>query len=1100
MASFDDLFDLDPYQDEDEEDYTDPSAVGPYPRTQFGGAVDSSTARRVLAEADKRKGYGPIDFAENAVTDVLKFGKDVGGAIQAVWSNPFAAGRAVKDAAMDPRGTISSMADFYRQEYESKEGELPGTGILRHAYEKPFSTAMDLSGLLQAPAGVAKLLGKVAGTGVPATFETLAHAGRSIDPIVAAARHIKPIIKSKRPGLFAKMEAKSEAADAYAEQTRARRTIKEQGRDIYHDPETGVYAGLNQAEKMALRPYGEGRFQFLPSAMNEVDPEKIRPHMLDAALKKAAVAQDDLDRAEGLLPEQAVQARTKALMRELEAKGLDPTSPEYADELFKGTKKAGEDAQMAYDVRRTVSMRTLLDVNKHSAWERKLGEDVAANIYADIETAKSYVPHPITTTPQEALEVMGKDGGVIFSHSMEVLNRSQSTVSGITTKLGEAGVWFDKEGEIFKRGLVDIEDPAAAFQRAYLNVHNTASMGHVAYRIVKRLEGAGEGFATKLKPGAKTMFDPDLVGDAATGRAATHQLFSPGAMHLRDVTGGEFNKFLTRVLEVGDDAAVAELNLPELSERFAKGQLDIWQLKPEVKSGVWKVRQEAATAFAEYEKSLRPSTDLLSSVSDSILGPWHFGNLNLFASRLLNEGLSNVAFVTIQGVNPATPRGLDAYITAGRAMLAKKGVLTDPTSKKLADIFKLPGLSSAALPGDETLGWFGDWLQRSKNPGLRLVGNWGGRMKHATEQLESFFRAASLVYEIKPTAMKAAKEMLHSQGAMQHFADYVTTLKGKGAAALTHADYKHALENVDHYLANHDRVTALERTTLRHIAPYNRFYKHAAKLLLQFPFEHPAKAAVARHIGRAARDDAKEILKGWGFDWNTEVPEHLRNAVPVSMEQDENGTPTAVMLNLTGPNPFSFASGNDLGELGLALVSPVVKLAFEQVTGVNLFTLRRFMGPNSENVNHVVNASGEMTERYTRPNFVENLLRQFRVYNTAKEYTAKGRMPTDTASLLDMIEDAPGTWQLDDRGFAKRRPQPLGAATALSRFGGITPTVLQAPTMMQQARKKSELTTALADLFQTNPEMQTWIMEEIARLAQEPDHDAPSEPLTPRLF
>lgn len=1093
---------------DDQDEYADPYAIGSMPRTSFKH-LDPELARRVLNEVQP-EGRSVTGFAGNLFRDVKRFAGDfqtlVGAGLRELPDIPRDIAKGIMhpvNTALGAANIASDVASGYAESYTPR-GEEGVTGMVaRKLYEQPFSTLMDISAVAQGPAGVARL-GTKAGllSGVPGTLETAATVGRNIDPLNLATSIVKPIAKAAVPDTVARFISARAAADATSDLKAGWRLTDKQFNYALHDPETGVFSQLNEAEKNTLFAYGEGRFQLLPDAVEQIPSRSgapLRKAVMDDALQKYDVIRNEWDRTLGRLPEQIAEQRLATMTKALEKQGLDPTLPEHQAWLEAQAADAAQEATEQQRLRSTVSMRTVLDEAQMADWQKRIESEVIEGRASDAAEAAKMIPRPVKATPAEAMELMGPGGGTIFHHSMEALTRDQSTVGNILSKWREASVWKDNEGELFKQGLLDTYDLERAMWAAHAQLSRGNTLPVVAGRLVEEL--GKDGLAHEMPKGYKSVADPDITG-------GTHQLISPGYLHLQDLMRGNYRNFLSRVLEVGEDAAVGEMNIPELTESFMRGQSSMFKLKPELAGKVYKIPKGAADEFAKYEKSLKPNPNIVAQLSDKLLGPWHFSNLRLAGTKLSNDAIGDTIFGALQGVHPFSVDGIDALVTAGRAMRGRYGD-TSAMNERLAKIYDLPGVAQGAgnvlLEGEygigKNLGWFGDWLNNSTNPLLRGVGKWGAWSAWLNEHIDDYWRAASTVYELKKTAPEAMKGMAFSHGAMEHFANYVDELGAAGAGALTRDDYMHARKAVDHYFPNYDRATATDRLVLRHFLPYHKFYKHAANLLLKAPFDHPVKGQLARELGKRAQNDVKETLESYGFDWNTMVRDDLRTGVPVDVSYGPDGSPTVMMLNSQGPNPFSFLSGQDIGEAGLGALHPIVKIALEQALGVNLFTGRKFLGPYSDAAGREVDqVTGEVVDKKTRPPLIEHFLKQFRLYNTAREFVAQGRVPTDTATLLDMIQGEPNAWQLDERGFARRKPLPYGPATALIRQFGLTPQALQAPTKRQISGRRAEMATLFNDVFQRNPELQQTMVELMQRYAQEMQAEEPKVPIQPRLF
>jgi hypothetical protein len=370
----------------------------------------------------------------------------------------------------------------------------------------------------------------------------------------------------------------------------------------------------------------------------------------------------------------------------------------------------------------------------------------------------------------------------------------------------------------------------------------------------------------------------------------------------------------------------------------------------------------------------------------------------------------------------------------------------------------------------------------------------------ANSNLEDIFRVASTVYELKPGGLESMRNLIHGSAGMAAFGDRVDELAKMGVEAMNEPVLKAATKNMNRWLNDYKRTTAVERSIGRHVFPYHKFYKHSAELLVRFPFEAPIKGQIARAIGGAAINDAKEILKSYGFDWDTMVPDFLRDSIPIKKVEGPDGSPQVLMLNTKGPNPFSFLAGNDVGEQALGALHPLAKIAIEQATGINMFTREKFQGPLSTFSGRKVDPeTGSIVEDYARPNLADQYLRQFWPYQTLRDLAAHGRVANDTATIFDMLgKGAPGTYQVDDRGLQRRKYQPFGAATPLVRMFGPIPQTLQVPTKKQTAGRKAITSSQFADLLQQYPEAREQILAALRANAQA--YRPQGSPVAPRRF
>ena len=239
-------------------------------------------------------------------------------------------------------------------------------------------------------------------------------------------------------------------------------------------------------------------------------------------------------------------------------------------------------------------------------------------------------------------------------------------------------------------------------------------------------------------------------------------------------------------------------------------------------------------------------------------------------------------------------------------------------------------------------------------------------------------------------------------------------------------------------------------------------------------------------MGAAAMQDAKDQLESYGLKWDRDVPPQMRDSLPVyRTENPETGEPIVWMYNTKGQNPFSQMNGF-MSEQVLQLLNPVVKVALERATGVNLFTRERFRGALSSFTGREVNPrTGAIEDSFNHPTYGEAFLRSFWPYQTVRELVAQGRVPTDTASLLSMATNAPNAWQIDSgTGFPLRKPT-VGSGQALLRFVGAVPQPLQPPNKEQRSARKGVVNTQLNTLYQRYPEKREAILAALEATAED---------------
>jgi len=420
-----------------------------------------------------------------------------------------------------------------------------------------------------------------------------------------------------------------------------------------------------------------------------------------------------------------------------------------------------------------------------------------------------------------------------------------------------------------------------------------------------------------------------------------------------------------------------------------------------------------------------------------------------------------------------------------QATAHKSGLFTSERGAKLAKVFDLPGVATGGVAGAT------DYASRTAtllkdNPIAKLLGGkqlaaYGDTMQRLNEHVETAARSLSTLFELRKGSPGLLSRMAGSAKVTMDLGDRVAELASQGVHALDDADYAGALKNVNRFLNDYGRTSAFERTTLRKWFPYQKFYKHSIELALRTPFEQPAKTALLRTIGKAAKQDFEETLSGWGFDPKSMALPWQQSSVPVSVEDNNDGRgPHVRLVNLQGPSPFSLldASG-DPGQEALGALHPAVKAAFEVALGINLFTLKPFQGPASTHDNKEIDSfTGLVDAAKVRPGPIAQFAKQFFPVQLARDLLAGERQPYDTSSLLDQfVADAQGTpgtaYKVNERGEAITRPK----ANPFARLFLPVPQTLEAPTREQMRGRKATITEAYHKLGRERPDLQETLRE-----------------------
>lgn len=1078
--------------DPEAEDYFDPDYAGE-PRLDLD--IPGDLKREVLADVQPEQPATLTGFAANAGKDVGRFVGGLGAMLGEVLTHPVRSAKAVGGALATPVETAKKLGQPIVDKYTPRAGEGVVSMLARNAYDEPFSTLMDASAIVSGPfGGAAKLARLTGGARAAEKLEAVASAARSMDPITIAQQTGRKLLKSKVPDAYARLRVQSAAADRAAEEA----TRQDWLTNDFNTRLAEASAHLNSAEMYVRFPYAEGRVPIIKDdVMTEITHRgmlesrkveagvAIRKEALDEFTAKYRALQEEYEVAAGLAPEQFADLARQRSLREATANA--PGSDPLANEMI---------AQEAYDAalteaterklkRATKSTMTALDVAKEKDFRVRAAELAQSQHTFDLEETMSMMPYDRTTTIEEAMAVMGDKVGIIVPHSNEVMTQGQSTVRNLVTKIGESSAYKENTGYLFRNGVLENTDPAANLARVY----RTAVRGDTLTKVVSDAVDVGvkEGFAEWMPPGWKPQLDERI-------KAGTHQPVHPASMHLDGTLQEHYDRVLARVTELADEPGFGDLDASDLALGMARNAEKTFPLAKAAHDRVALITKAGADELAFYQRSLEPATNPLAQMSNAFMGPFNAITLNGRATRLANNGYSGMLFATLQGMHPFSFRGLDALATTGRATLGRFGVLKDEVSQKLGKIYDLPGVTSGlhSTEAFEKATNLSTRLARGEaapragklvnNPAVRLFGKYTEILGKANENLENIFRAGSLIYEMKPGGIQAVKNMMEGAAAQANFAEKISELSARGVNAMTDAGLKKAVEGMNRWTGDYKRTTAFERLVGRYVFPYHKFYKHSAELLLRFPFEKPVKGQLAAAVGGAALQDVKDVLESYGFDWNT-IPEQFRTSVPVDKREGADGTPEVVMLNTKGPNPFSFLSG-DAGDEAIASLHPLMKLAIEQATGVNLFTREKFQGAWSTFNGRKVNDDGAIVEDYVRPPLAEHFLRQFWPYQTLRELAAHGRVATDTADLIDLVRASEGAYQQDERGLQRRRPQPYGALTPLMRMVGPVPQVLQTPTRANARAQDAVASEQLNDLLQRHPELLDKVLDSVGKRAE----------------
>lgn len=923
-------------------------------------------------------------------------------------------------------------------EHFSERYSSPGQ-VLRSLEEHPFDTLMDASGVLGGAGLVAKGLGaatKVAALGrAGAALETGAGA---LDPLSwvtkglpAAARQLPE--RTGVPGLMQKWDMHKRISQLTHDRAEISRAAGEEFERNYNSTIRALPPELQPLHHLHV----EGLIQL--RGLDGAPISQMLPEEHVQLLEQARDAQEAMTKQWedqlNLTPEAVAQEATMKAHRDLASEIEDPAQLRQAlDEHYQQSLQEATEAQQ---MRRTVTMRTALDQAKMRQWKEGAERTKLENeLPGLVDDAHRLPPQP--TTPEEALALMGPKGGLYMPHSMETLTREQSTFGNFLTKVKEAIPYRHNKEALARMGDVPHPDqlmaalaeegPAGVARMVKDNpffakdpasrLAGTARMIERRGALAEMLDTLGQEFGEAVGKGEKLMGNKDFMGwidDAGNKVQAPYQLLIP---HLRTQDGAivdHMSEVMDYLSKHADDPGVSGLNLADLAERMVNGAD---QIAPVKKGSAYKIPTALGNEIKRTYDAYNQPVNALMRHFDFGSDIWRFATLNLRPLRVLNNVAGNMLYGAIHGVHPLSPTGFKAMIEAGRDIRNRAKGLD-------AGVLDLPGVAGGGIVGAER-GGFGGWLEKHKSPILQRVGKWGNALEDFNTNVEDYFRAATSHYALAKGAKRRMLESGAGVHAVVNMGEEVERLKALGVNALDDAAGKDMLNFTNKVLNNYRNQSLLERTYLRRFAPFHKFYGHAMGMAMHFPFEQPVKATLWRNIAATVKQDTKDHLKALGFDYDSEVPEWMKDSVPIDTKTMPDGNVVLRMISTRGPNPFNVISGlSDEGE-ALAALHPLVKVAIERASGVDLFKMRPVQGPRSSYTGKTVDPrTGEVVDGNERVPLLENIGRQFWPYKLAEEVLARGRSKFDTTTLLDQLLNEPAAYKRDPKtGLELRRPTP----------------------------------------------------------------------------
>jgi hypothetical protein len=443
------------------------------------------------------------------------------------------------------------------------------------------------------------------------------------------------------------------------------------------------------------------------------------------------------------------------------------------------------------------------------------------------------------------------------------------------------------------------------------------------------------------------------------------------------------------------------------------------------------------------ERMRRHSSMKLGEGVDITFGtPTKLWKATVLAGRpawMVNNLFSNVIFLKLQGGKMADVlRQFDKRFVGD----LREAIGEDALSRVEGGLYSSSKTAPRAYNTETVLGKTADVMQRrvAQSAVGNKVSRYSDWIQGVNSGMEDAFRRASYM-----TAAERNISRANVAKTAKRFWQSKDRLERSFLAGLDEKSWKSSVDEMNHYLNDYNTMSPLERNIIRpYIMPFMAFYKHAAKLLLTMPFDHPAKTRLFSLIQEADQ----ERMKQEGLD-----PENLPGwLMSDSLFLGRGAGGDARFMSGGGLNPFNAVMDSPLNTL-----HPVWKMLYEQSTGRSAFTGKQFTDPNvvtnfgSDQQYRINPKTGEAEPiEKVAPGLMEHLLQQIPQYESLKDIIAGGRT-YDTTSLLNAASEGP---VLDSEGKVLR---PTSALEQLARLFGYSPTSLDTQSMEQRTLEQRTL-------------------------------------------
>lgn len=592
----------------------------------------------------------------------------------------------------------------------------------------------------------------------------------------------------------------------------------------------------------------------------------------------------------------------------------------------------------------------------------------------------------------------------------------------------EEGVWdgmsaFELEAQSAKQGLMQpLYVPQLDMRRLpkkgdFLLSNVPASLRRVSDKNMERNTGylmsegleAGKNagdwkriYSIRAKRAARTLESHELVKATIReyGRRVTNQfevgddevLWSPDILNAMHRT------------ETGVDDAVADALAngldPELSAAEALKAINVSQQKKVLKGAadqdveLYAIPKVVAKRLDAHAKTLG-----MNSTLDAAWGAptalWK--NMVLAGSPrwILNNVVGNTVFLKMQGgkLSDVVRQLSPAFRAKVKEAMGEKG-LRASESGFFDELVK----DTVKYDDDVFAGAVAQRIQQSSavNAAAKPFRKWSEMAHKINGAVEDAYRRASYMTAAERASLLdeglvIGKRFWTSKSSIDRIYRYGLDPKRAGKA----------IDEMNAFLNDYGAMTPAGRSIIRpYIAPFWGFYRHAAKMMLTMPFEHPGKARLLQYMNDAQEQEGDKLGS---------LPSWLQSQLPLGAGASAGDYR---FMSTAGLNPFNAVFENPTNSF-----HPFWKMAFEQASGRSSFSGKQFTDPN------VISAYGSDQQYRIDPNtgetipvdkvapgFLEHLMMQVPQYDLAKDLIAGGST-YDTSGLVDaargeaLIED-----------------------------------------------------------------------------------------------